>query len=499
MWHAQGVEGKHGAAKSTRAGQNLTPTQAQNPFLAYIHRLCNLEAEQSKVIMGDLVKYLKRGQVYSDAYQKHVEKSLTRISTNRLGEFSIEVGDTVDGGQLWRVTIAVVNREPVRVLFCDGHDLSYTLNEFKSKLSTEEPKVGLEVTHSRFGSGRVTGVEMMYNLVHNCTVYLDLSKKIATRPSICDCGFHMRTRFPCDGLNFVYSHQKIPLTERSLVNPEWDLSLHPWATRACEGMGCVPPGMPSTYIASGGVESVGLFTIPMEALTREVDNLKSLTGGDPKTKRYHMIHDVFQAVVPLAKVSDDRCARMILALRAFKEFVTSNCEPSGNSIPLDGVAIPTFNTSGMQSSTAHKAIHKKRASTTDTAQGLAPRKRSRGVCSLCKPFGVRKGMEDPADPVLCHTQGSCFFKHPYDPDNGKWPVSYAAELPRDWQRSSPVAAMFPDSRMSAFFVPLRRYPHAKPGDVFRVIGLNWVVSEVELIQSTYLGSHELPKPSQLGP
>ena len=99
MWHAQGVEGRHGAVKSTRAGQNLTPTQAQNPFLAYIHRLCNLEAEQSKVIMGDLVKYLNGGQVYSDAYKKHAEKSLTRISTNRLGEFPIEVGDTVDGGQ----------------------------------------------------------------------------------------------------------------------------------------------------------------------------------------------------------------------------------------------------------------------------------------------------------------------------------------------------------------------------------------------------------------
>ena len=150
MWHAQGVEGTHGAVKSTRAGQNLTPTQAQNPFLAYIHRLCNLEAEQSRVIMGDLVKYLNGGQVYSDAYKKHVEKSLTRISTNRLGEFTIEVGDTVDGGHWWRVTIGAVNREPVRVLFRDGHDLSYTLNEFKSKLSTEEPKVGLEVTHSRF-------------------------------------------------------------------------------------------------------------------------------------------------------------------------------------------------------------------------------------------------------------------------------------------------------------------------------------------------------------
>jgi hypothetical protein len=53
--------------------------------------------------------------------------------------------------------------------------------------------------------------------------------------------------------------------------------------------------------------------------------------------------------------------------------------------------------------------------------------------------------------------------------------------------------------MSAFFVPLLRYPHAKPGDVFRVVGLNWVVSEMELLQSTYLGSHELPKPSPLGP
>ena len=108
-------------------------------------------------------------------------------------------------------------------------------------------------------------------------------------------------------------------------------------------------------------------------------------------------------------------------------------------------------------------------------------------------------MEDASDPVLCHTQGSCFFKHPYDPDNGKWPVSYAAELPRDWQPSSPVSAMFHGGRMSAFFVPLLRYPHAKPGDVFRVVGLNWVVSEIELLQSTYLGSHELPKPSPLGP
>ena len=447
-----------------------------------------------------MTKYLNGGQVFSDAYKKHVEKSLRRISTNRLGEFTIVAGgDTVDGGQLWRVTIAVVNREPVRVLFSDGHDLSYTIDEFKSKLSTEQPHVGLKVTHSRFGSGRVTGVEMMYDLVHNCTVYWDLTKKTATLPSMCDCGFYMRTCLPCDGLTFVYSHLRIPLTEPSLDNPEWNLSKHPWATRACEGMGCVPAGMPSTHIASGGIESVGVFTIPMEALTREMDNLKRLTGGDARTKRYHMIHDVYQGVLPLATLSNDRCARLILALRAFKEFVTSNCEPSGNSIPLDGVAVPTFNATGMQSATAHKAISKKRASTTESNQGRQSKKRSRGVCSLCKPFGVRTGMEDASDPVLCHTQGSCFFKHPYDPDNGKWPVSYAAELPRDWQPSSPVSAMFHGGRMSAFFVPLLRYPHAKPGDVFRVVGLNWVVSEIELLQSTYLGSHELPKPSPLGP
>ena len=153
----------------------------------------------------------------------------------------------------------------------------------------------------------------------------------------------------------------------------------------------------------------------MEALTREIDNLKSLTGGEPRKKRFHMIHDVFQGVLPLATVSNDRCARLILALRAFKEFVTSNCEPSGNSIPLDGVAVPTFNTSGMQSSTAHKAIPKKRASTTDTDQGLPTRKRSRGVCSLCKPFGVRKGMLDPADPVTlpsCRETGNVHHQSP---------------------------------------------------------------------------------------
>ena len=59
--------------------------------------------------------------------------------------------------------------------------------------------------------------------------------------------------------------------------------------------------------------------------------------------------------------------------------------------------------------------------------------------------------------------------------------------------------MFRNGRVCAFLVPLLRYPHAKPGDVFRVVGLNWVVSEIELLQSTYLGSHELPKPSPLGP
>jgi hypothetical protein len=39
------------------------------------------------------------------------------------------------------------------------------------------------------------------------------------------------------------------------------------------------------------------------------------------------------------------------------------------------------------------------------------------------------------------------------------PVSYAAKLPREWQRSSPVSAMFPGGRtMCAFFVPLLRCP-----------------------------------------
>jgi hypothetical protein len=253
--------------------------------------------------------------------------------------------------------------------------------------------------------------------------------------------------------------------------------------------------MPSTYVASAGVESVGLFTIPMDALTREMENLKSLTGGTASLKRYHTIKDAFQEVVPLATASNERCARLILALRAFKELVTSKCEPSGNAISLEGVAVPTFKASGMQSTTAHKAAPKKRASTTDTDQGREKKKRRRGTCKLCAPFGVRTGMEDDSDPVLCHTRGTCFFKHAYDPDKGMWAVSYAAELPRDWQSSSPVTAKFRSGRSSAFFVPLLRYPHAKPGDVFRVVGLNWVVSEVELTQSGYLGAHELPKQS----
>jgi hypothetical protein len=335
---------------------------------------------------------------------------------------------------------------------------------------------------------------MEYELVHNCIVYLD-SKKIATRPSMCDCGFHMRTRLPCDGLTFVYAKLKISLTEPSLINKEWDLRLHPWAQRACEGLSCVPPGMPSTYVASAGVESVGLFTIPMDALTREMENLKTLSGGTASLKRYHTIKDAFQEVIPFATASDDRCARLVLALRAFKEFVTSKCEPSGNAISLEGVAVPTFKASGMQSTTAHKAAPKKRASTTDIDQVRETKKRSRGTCKLCAPFGVRTGMEDDSDPVLCHTRGTCFFKHAYDPDKGMWAVSYAAELPKEWQRSSPVTAKFRSGRSSAFFVPLLRYPHAKPGDVFRVVGLNWVVSEVELTQSGYLGAHELPKQS----
>ena len=48
--------------------------------------------------MVNLQKYLNGGQFFSDAYKKHVEKSLRRISTGRLGEFTIvEGGETACG------------------------------------------------------------------------------------------------------------------------------------------------------------------------------------------------------------------------------------------------------------------------------------------------------------------------------------------------------------------------------------------------------------------
>ncbi len=71
-------------------------------------------------------------------------------------------------------------------------------------------------------------------------------------------------------------------------------------------------------------------------------------------------------------------------------------------------------------------------------------------------------------------------------------VTAATTLPPGWAHTALVDATFPSGRAIRFRVPRVRYPNAAAGDVFRVLGLNWVFSEENLERSGMFAAHALP-------
>jgi hypothetical protein len=429
-----------------------------------------------------------------------------------VGEFAVtDKGAKQDGGHEWVVTITVENKTPVRILFQSGMDISFSLAEFRA-VSSDDPTVGLMVNDASYGEGKVTHVEFQYVLLHDCTVFLDKAKGIATHPSKCGCGYWIRTRRPCDALSHLYFLAKISLFEPSLVDPEWNLVFHPWFQRACNGQFCVPPGMRSVLVdTSNRSVSTGMFTVPLDAMTGAVQQLRngSSRGTSATTRRYLVLQDAVKEVMPFAEDSDQSAALFILALRAYAEHVTSTCASLG-TITVEDIEYPSYAASGIPDASVPKIAPKRAITALPNADGQGgPKfgkssdvveKRKRGQCKKCEKLGVLPSMTpltDPSDPVLNHCRSTyCLFKNvdKKPPDNGTVTVSFAAKLPAGWRRETKVEATFPKGRTMMFEVPLGRYPNAAPGDMFRVVGLDWVFSEKVLEQSGYFAPHGLPNP-----
>jgi len=483
----------------------MDATENSSPTLSTLQRLGETEMAQAKIIFAELQKYLvRKGQFVTDSYRAQLEKNKGRLLHARLGEFKVTNQGAVEhSGHRWDVTITVQNPAPVRVLFQSGLDVSLSEDEFRA-CSTDplSPAIGMTVKHLVHGEGKVTHFEPEYELQHCCTLYIDAATKKATRPSVCECGYFVRTKLPCDALTLMYSQHKIPESDESLVNKEHDLRCHPYAQQACHGLCSVPPGMPSVLVTTNREVACGMWLIPAEALVREERAMHTATGGDTASlRRFARIHNTLKGLMPFVQNTDRNAAMLILSMQALGEHLSSRCEQAGDILVGDH-RVPLYRASGTQGGEKAMAATKRPKEAAAT-EGTVAVKRSRPskprLCSRCATLGVERGMEDADDPVLNHWKiTQCILQGPYNPVDTecKWSrlVSYATKLPRDWTHATLVDATFPCGRAIKFRVPRGRYPTAVPGDVFRILGLNWVFSEANLQTSGLFAVHALPTP-----
>jgi len=485
--------------KSARAGMLMDATANSSPTLSTLYRLGETELAQAKIILAELQRYLLvKGQFVTDRYRSRLEKNNERLLHARIGEFEVtDMGAAELSGHRWDVTITVQNALPVRTLFDTGLDVSLSLDDFRL-CSSEPPAIDVRVTHPVHGAGTVTHVELEYKLQHSCTLYIDAATNKATRPSVCTCGYFRRTLLPCDGLSYTYAHRKISESDDSLVNKQHDLRCHPDAQQACHGKGSVPPGMPSVAVTTNQQVACGMFLIPAEALAREERAMQTAIGGGcAKTRRFHRMSDAVKGLIPIAKNSDRNAALFILSLQALEEVYSSKCEQHGEILVGDH-RVPLYGGSGVQRRERAKPVAKRLQGAAPT-EGTVGVKRARlpGLCQRCAKLGVERGMVDADDPVLNHNKiDRCILKAPYDPAkvDCTWSqlVSYATTLPPGWVHTTLVDANFPSGRTIKFRVPRVRYPTAAAGDVFRVLGLNWVFSEETLERSGMFAVYALP-------
>ena len=391
--------------------------------------------------------------------------------------------------------------------FESGHHLPFTLGDFNAKFTngaeSAPPAVNTKVTHPQYKNGTVTHFIKDVTIIHECTLYVT-ARKQPTQPWECSCVFYRNSLQRCDALMYLLVHEfKIDPLNKKLIDPIFSIACHPYAPAACIENKIGLPDAPPTLVQvqpRGNSVSIGMYLVDGNTAAQEIASIRSnVNASDPSTSRFHIMKNAFNRLVVIAQQSDALTARVVLALKASHEDLTSTCPAAGSFVAVDGRQVPLLFASGqapVQKKLLEVAMKAKPSrSVAQPAGEPEKKKKKKGSCSFCRlHFDV-----DDSEKHLAHCNlTTCVLKHGYDtnPLTSKWQVSLTSTLGRDWPTHPAVEFKMPGPGGRTIFaeIPRERYPLAKQGDSFRLVmaGATLVFSEQHLQRAPLWSAHPIP-------